>query len=318
MSFSTQPLKRKRTAHDANVSSQSSSMCDSSPKKPRTRQEVMFETMDRLISGGDYNTAKVLLDTRRTKDGRSYGPRWLSVNKELLTVQSKELQKFFDGDLVLEDDGYHEDSDLEEDEDESSSGSQPKVEEETQVVKFGAYKTWKALVFSLYQDNPSSFIEYKALDPRTRPEPDDEVSISLGPSQVHGSRVVCSPKSLYRLAVKFHLSNICFSACTGIKERLTPQNIVDQLFGDFTWRYPKVIVMQTQLLSEWRAKHDVKVALEKLYPELAKGKYPNSAAMMRVPTNNDFPAPPRNAGPLTDSDWDQEPVVVRRRLFPRW
>ncbi|PIL34170.1 hypothetical protein GSI_03881 [Ganoderma sinense ZZ0214-1] len=59
---------------------------------------------------------------------------------------------------------------------------------------------------------------------------------------------VCSPKSMYRLAVKYGSETLRIQAGSDILSKLSTHNILDELFSRFTCRYPQIQDMELNFL----------------------------------------------------------------------
>ncbi|KAK0468587.1 hypothetical protein IW261DRAFT_1426283 [Armillaria novae-zelandiae] len=98
-------------------------------------------------------------------------------------------------------------------------------------VKDTAYTTWKAFLAYLYTQEVS-FAPLK----------------STGGTLRTATKDTCSPKSMYRLAVKAGLDSLKDLAFENICSQLTPRNIVDEVFSKFTHRYSELLDIEVQYL----------------------------------------------------------------------
>ncbi|KAK0200136.1 hypothetical protein DFS33DRAFT_1395230 [Desarmillaria ectypa] len=129
-------------------------------------------------------------------------------------------------------------------------------------VNDAAYKTWKALLAYLYT-HEISFASLK----------------SSGLSRA-ATGDACSPKSMYRLAVKADLESLKNLAFENIRSQLTPSNVIAEVFSKFTSQYPKILDMEVKYLvdnfsdplvyPQWRSKME----------EIGRGACPGGTAVM--------------------------------------
>ncbi|KAI0645437.1 hypothetical protein C8Q79DRAFT_692823 [Trametes meyenii] len=103
---------------------------------------------------------------------------------------------------------------------------------ETLVVKDTAYRTWNALVFYAYTHQ----IKFLPLKSQGRAAITDVQNVSEPPA--------CSPKSMYRMAMKYGNTELQALAIHDIRTKLSTQNILEELFSRFTSRYPEIQTMQ--------------------------------------------------------------------------
>lgn len=96
-------------------------------------------------------------------------------------------------------------------------------------VKDVAFRTWKALIFYVYTGR----ISFGPL----RSQPPTGVSSRSGSA---GHTLMCSPKSMYRLADKYDMKDLKALARTDIQSKITAQNVVPELFSTFASRYPDI------------------------------------------------------------------------------
>ncbi|KAH9938917.1 hypothetical protein B0H21DRAFT_757506 [Amylocystis lapponica] len=127
-----------------------------------------------------------------------------------------------------------------------------------------AHKTWMALVFYLYTG---------------------EVVFALLKSQRQAKLMglfgppPCSPKSMYRLADKYGLSELKELAKEDIRSKLTPQNILEELFSDFASRYKEIYELEIDYFCE-KCLRDTVSALPRWTGILARGELPHSGDML--------------------------------------
>ncbi|GJE95505.1 hypothetical protein PsYK624_116900 [Phanerochaete sordida] len=137
-------------------------------------------------------------------------------------------------------------------------------QERTLFIPDSAHRTWQALLLYLYND----FLEFAPL--RTQ-----QAQRTTTPNAVS-----CSPKSMYRLATKLGLEKLqdkCFAA---LEEALSKDNIVEELFSDFTWRYPDVLKMETEVFHRFASEPSVQSALQDKFQDIAYGQMPQSSVVL--------------------------------------
>ncbi|KAI0829627.1 hypothetical protein BC628DRAFT_1416674 [Trametes gibbosa] len=98
------------------------------------------------------------------------------------------------------------------------------------VVTDIAYRTWRAVLFYAYTRR----IAFAPLHSQGLPfSPVDDEN---DPAQLP----ICSPKSMYRLAVKYGNAELQQLALGDIASKLSTHNILTELFSPFTSRYPEI------------------------------------------------------------------------------
>ncbi|TCD71376.1 hypothetical protein EIP91_010082 [Steccherinum ochraceum] len=136
----------------------------------------------------------------------------------------------------------------------------------------GAYKTWQAMSLYLYSDH-IKFNPLRSHKPVTPP--------SLKPkSDTRSRQSPCSPKSMYRLAKRLRLEELREQAQAALESNLTEENIVDELFSDFTWRYPEILQIQTEIFSRHSTHPSVTTAMRRTFARIAQGKLPHSDVVL--------------------------------------
>ncbi|PBK94240.1 hypothetical protein ARMGADRAFT_1078946 [Armillaria gallica] len=129
-------------------------------------------------------------------------------------------------------------------------------------VKDTAYTTWKALLAYLYTQE----ISFASLKSNGTPRIADKDA--------------CSPKSMYRLAVKADLGSLKEMAFESIRSQLTPSNIVAEVFSKFTHRYPEVLDMEVRYLLEQFTDPLVYPEWERKMEEVGRGTCPQGATVV--------------------------------------
>ncbi|THH32522.1 hypothetical protein EUX98_g1701 [Antrodiella citrinella] len=237
------------------------------------RLQIFREVHVESMKGGKFTDVELPLYTRRTKTGTPYKPEVLTFSRRILSAASSEFELYVLGaEAEVCADGYTGDSDLEEDGEADletgndvismssrtsqqrsistrrtttslrfDSSSDPEDEAPTRVsrqrgnhqnkpLQDGAFRTWRAMVLYLYDFN--DYIVFNPLQSSKTP-------LSSDPSS-SPETWPCSPKSMYRLAHKFKLFELEDKARDNIKQGLTAENIIQELFNDFTWRSVKL------------------------------------------------------------------------------
>ncbi|KAG7441721.1 uncharacterized protein BT62DRAFT_1042304 [Guyanagaster necrorhizus] len=91
---------------------------------------------------------------------------------------------------------------------------------------------------------------------------------------------VCSPKSMYRLAVKADLESLKEMAFKNIRSQLTPSNIVTEVFSKFAYQHPDILDMEVRCLIEKFTDPLVYPQWERKMEEVARGDCPHGALVV--------------------------------------
>jgi len=131
----------------------------------------------------------------------------------------------------------------------------------TYLVTGAAHKTWNALVYYCYtkEVNFASLVSVGA-------RPDDQ-AVAQAP--------VCSPKSMYRLAMKLNLPALAEVALHNFESQLSAKNILDESLTKFAAAYPRVRDITTDLLLEHRNTPEVLQSLPGKIREMLRGDMPH-------------------------------------------
>ncbi|KAF7792335.1 hypothetical protein EIP86_003371 [Pleurotus ostreatoroseus] len=132
-------------------------------------------------------------------------------------------------------------------------------------IKDSAHKTWQALLLYLYNDH----LNFAPLHSEGRRQPD-----------AMDDKPRCSPKSMYRLADKLGLADPKQSAFEAIQRGLSRDNIVKELFSDFTWRYPEVLQMEAGVFFRHCTEPTVQAAMSETFQDIAYGQLPHSSVVL--------------------------------------
>ncbi|KAI0675036.1 hypothetical protein C8Q78DRAFT_1112763 [Trametes maxima] len=93
--------------------------------------------------------------------------------------------------------------------------------------------SWNALVFYAYTHQ----IRFLPLKSQGR-------SATIADVQDTSEPPACSPKSMYRMAMKYDSTELKALAISDIQSKLSTRNILEELFSRFTSRYPEIQTMQ--------------------------------------------------------------------------
>ncbi|KAI0633346.1 hypothetical protein C8Q77DRAFT_1057543 [Trametes polyzona] len=132
----------------------------------------------------------------------------------------------------------------------------------TIVVRDSAFRTWRALVFYAYTGR-IAFAPLRSQGLGTV-QADDESEAAQLP--------ICSPKSAYRLAMKYGLVELQDLAARDISFKLSTQNALAELFSPFAARYPIVRCAALDFVYMHIRHHDIAVALPVWVDHFARGE----------------------------------------------
>ncbi|KAJ7838549.1 hypothetical protein B0H13DRAFT_2419353 [Mycena leptocephala] len=130
------------------------------------------------------------------------------------------------------------------------------------VVVLGgtAFKTWRSLLYYLY----TSKLSFSSAPPLAR----NEYRIPQ-----------CSAKSMYRLADKLGLDELKSISLSSIKTNLTPENVIQQVFSEFTSRYSEVQDIEVEfVLNNFPA---LREEIDNILDGLCKGDRPYCVDVLR-------------------------------------
>jgi len=146
----------------------------------------------------------------------------------------------------------------------------PSTQASTAIVVRGAHKTWKAINL-YYLTDDITFNSLRSQECATNDMPVNPIA---------GSLPCPSPKSIYRRAMQFQLPDLKELAVKAIKGSLSPKNIIAELFSDFTWRYPDILVMETDVYYEHRSDAKVVDDLNGVYELLKRQHTPRHLVVL--------------------------------------
>ncbi|KAK0184381.1 hypothetical protein F5146DRAFT_1075428 [Armillaria mellea] len=129
-------------------------------------------------------------------------------------------------------------------------------------VKDTAYTTWKSFLAYLYTQE-ISFAPLKS-------------SRTLRTT----TKDACSPKSMYRLALKAGLDSLKDLAFENIRSQLTPSNIIAEVFSKCTHQYPELLDMEVRYLIDNFTDPLVYPQWERKMEEVGRGACPQGASVV--------------------------------------
>ncbi|TBU29596.1 hypothetical protein BD311DRAFT_660992 [Dichomitus squalens] len=133
-----------------------------------------------------------------------------------------------------------------------------------------AYRTWKAFVFYAY----SGRLSFASLKSQERARPD----ISKRNQKDFFEPPPCSPKSMYRLAEKYGIDSLKEEALKDIQSKLSPRNILTELFSSFTLLHPGVQEIEIEYLRDHIRDPSIIERLPTWFQYLEDGELPRGAA----------------------------------------
>ncbi|KAH9847627.1 hypothetical protein C2E23DRAFT_848045 [Lenzites betulinus] len=130
------------------------------------------------------------------------------------------------------------------------------------VVTDIAYRTWRAVLFYAYTHR-IAFSPLRSQGVNLAPVDDEN-----DPAQLP----ICSPKSVYRLAVKYGHTELQQLAMSDIWSKLSTQNVLTELFSSFTSRYPAIQEMELNYVGVYIKHPDIIVRLPAWTDRFARGE----------------------------------------------
>ncbi|TFK94560.1 hypothetical protein K466DRAFT_290631 [Polyporus arcularius HHB13444] len=275
-----------------------------------SREEVSQHALLTSIERGTFEDVKFYTFSRRTQSGLADKPRALFGNSVLIRKTSSyfdyvltdgsftegcitDMSAPFPGErsahIDLTEYGYASDSDLEDESEgdetapltmtppledaeepakvqrnhETATSSSKACGREGRVVFVEdiAYRTWKAFVFYAYSGK-TSFAPLKSQEQLEAPTSGQAGRFEPPP---------CSPKSMYRLAEKYGIESLKEEALEDLKGKLSPYNILTELFSSFTMLHPDVQKMEIKYLRSNIKQQTVLERLPKYFQSLEDG-----------------------------------------------
>ncbi|RDX50130.1 hypothetical protein OH76DRAFT_1403001 [Lentinus brumalis] len=148
-----------------------------------------------------------------------------------------------------------------------------------------AYATWKAFIVYAYLGE-LNFAPLRS-ENKTRPS---RCLHSHGPPP-------CSPKSMYRLAEKYDIVDLKQEALKSIQSKLSPHNILEEIFSTFTSLYPAVQAMELEYLHAHGGDTGIQARLPKWLEAMEDGHLPKGAAGIVASLLAKYTAPPPPPSP---------------------
>ncbi|KAK0502101.1 hypothetical protein EDD18DRAFT_1346670 [Armillaria luteobubalina] len=128
-------------------------------------------------------------------------------------------------------------------------------------INDAAYRTWKALLAYLYT-REISFASLKS---------NGNLRITID---------ACSPKSMYRLAVKANLDGLQELAFENLRSQLTPGNVIAEVFSKFSGQHTKILDMEVKYLVDNFSDPLVYPQWQKKMAEVGRGECPHGTEVM--------------------------------------
>ncbi|KAK0234385.1 hypothetical protein EDD85DRAFT_80221 [Armillaria nabsnona] len=94
----------------------------------------------------------------------------------------------------------------------------------------------------------------------------------------------CSPKSMYRLAVKASHEGLKKHAFDNLRSQLTPKNIIAEIFSKFTADYPEIFEMELTVLLNHFTDPAVRDEWERMIDTVVSGHIPRGANILKKVT----------------------------------
>ncbi|KAK0214462.1 hypothetical protein IW262DRAFT_273891 [Armillaria fumosa] len=129
-----------------------------------------------------------------------------------------------------------------------------------------AFRTFRALIVYMYTKEVA-FIPLKSGGTR---------SYNIGDA--------CSPKSMYRLAVKASHENLKKHSYDNLCSQLGPTNIITEIFSKFTADYPEIFEMELKVLLGHFTNLVVRAEWERMIDVVASGRLPHGADILKKVT----------------------------------
>ncbi|KAK0439714.1 uncharacterized protein EV420DRAFT_1583223 [Desarmillaria tabescens] len=131
------------------------------------------------------------------------------------------------------------------------------------LVNDVAFRTFRALIVYMYTKEVA-FIPLKSSGGRS-----------------YNAGDACSPKSMYRLAVKASHEGLKKHAFDDLRSQLRPENIVTEIFSKFTTDYSEIFEMELKVLLDHFTNPTVRVEWERMIDMVATGQLPHGANILK-------------------------------------
>ncbi|KAM5532554.1 hypothetical protein V8D89_013760 [Ganoderma adspersum] len=149
-----------------------------------------------------------------------------------------------------------------------------------------AYATWKSFIFYAYYEE-LNFSPLKSQQP-PRPKEQDPYEAPL-----------CSPKSMYRIAHKYDIASLKEKALNDIKSKLSPGNILEEMFSTFTSLYPDIQTIEYDYLHANIKDKGIQERLPTWLEAMEEGRLPKGAAGILASLISKLSFPPTLPPPAT-------------------
>ncbi|KAG1874361.1 hypothetical protein F4604DRAFT_1764202 [Suillus subluteus] len=136
------------------------------------------------------------------------------------------------------------------------------------LVRNTAFATWASYIYYCYTGQVS-FYPLKSKDPLSRRNNTTQT-------------LRCSPKSMYRLALKLKNARLEALAFQAIKSSLCKSNILAEAFSWFTAQYTDIQNMELDLLMEFRSTPEVSSRLERMTEAVSRGEKRYARVMLHA------------------------------------
>ncbi|KAI0779797.1 hypothetical protein C8Q74DRAFT_1199511 [Fomes fomentarius] len=168
-------------------------------------------------------------------------------------------------------------------EDDAKQTGVPSVSKPGRVVFLDdiAYNTWKAFIFYTYFHE----LDFAPLKSEHKTRPGKPIPVEIP---------TCSPKSMYRLAEKYDIVSLKARAADAIKARLSPHNILEEIFSSFTCLYPGIQAIESEYLHANIKDQGIQARLPLWVEAMEDGRLPKGAAAIitSLLTKLATPSPP--------------------------
>ncbi|KAK0439710.1 uncharacterized protein EV420DRAFT_1733488 [Desarmillaria tabescens] len=134
------------------------------------------------------------------------------------------------------------------------------------LVNDVAFRTFRALMVYMYTKEVA-FIPLKSSGGR---------SYNVGDA--------CSPKSMYRLAVKANHEGLKKHAFDNLRSQLGPANIITEIYSKFTRDHPEIFDMELTVLLDHFTNSTVRGEWEKMIDLVASGRLPHGSDILKKVT----------------------------------
>ncbi|KAI0745441.1 hypothetical protein C8Q76DRAFT_703670 [Earliella scabrosa] len=142
-----------------------------------------------------------------------------------------------------------------------------------------AYTTWKAFIFYSYFEE-LNFAPLKS-EHKTRQRDEDP-----------GNAPLCSPKSMYRLADKYDIAPLKDKAAADIKAKLSPHNILEEIFSSLTSLYAGIRAVELDYLHANIKDASIQARLPWWVEEMEEGRLPKGASAVIISLITKLNTPP--------------------------